>query len=30
MMYRTIEGILLDTKEKHMEYFELCKTKYPF
>jgi len=30
MMYRTIEGILLDAKQKHMEYFELCKTKYSF
>lgn len=25
MMYRTLEGILLDTKEKHIEYFESIK-----
>ena len=28
MVYRTIDNILLDTKEKHLEYFEVCKTKY--
>lgn len=25
MMYRTLEGILLDTKEKHIEYYESIK-----
>lgn len=25
MMYRTLEGVLLDTKEKHLEYFEEIK-----
>lgn len=30
MMYRTLEGVLLNTKEKHIEYYELCKTKYQF
>ena len=28
MMYRTLDGILLDTKQTHIEYFELCKIKY--
>lgn len=28
MMYRTIDGILLDSKEKHLKYFEECKNKY--
>jgi hypothetical protein len=31
MMYRTINGELLDTKEKHLNYHEECKIKYlPF
>lgn len=28
MMYRTLAGVLLDTKESHMQYFEECKQKY--
>ena len=28
MMYRGLDGILLDTKEKHLEYFNQCKVKY--
>lgn len=28
MMYRDLDGILLDTKERHMKYFENCKIKY--
>jgi len=28
MMYRDLNGILLDTKEKHLKYFEECKIKY--
>jgi hypothetical protein len=28
MMYRGLDGVLLDTKEKHLEYYENCKTKY--
>lgn len=28
MMYRNLDGVLLDTKEKHMEYFKECKIKY--
>ena len=28
MMYRDLDGVLLDSKEKHIEYFEKCKTKY--
>lgn len=28
MMYRGLDGILLDSKEKHLEYFKECKTKY--
>lgn len=27
MMYRTIEGMLLDSKEKHLKYFDECKKK---
>jgi hypothetical protein len=27
MMYRTLEGVLLDTKEKHLEYFETIKNR---
>lgn len=27
MMYRTLDGILLDTKERHLEYFESIKNK---
>lgn len=30
MMYRTVDGVLLDTKEKHLEYFENCKTTYSY
>lgn len=30
MMYRGLDGVLLDTKEKHLEYYENCKTKYTF
>ena len=30
MMYRTINGILLDSKERHLEYYEECKQKLPF
>ncbi len=30
MMYRNLNGILLDTRESHMEYYEECKQKYPF
>lgn len=28
MMYRTLDGVLLDSKDKHIEYFELCKIKF--
>lgn len=28
MMYRNLDGILLDTKKKHLKYFEKCKIKY--
>lgn len=28
MMYCTLEGELLDTREKHLKYFEECKEKY--
>jgi hypothetical protein len=28
MMYRDLSGILLDTKERHLKYFEECKIKY--
>ena len=28
MMYRGLDGILLDSKEKHLEYFEECKIKF--
>lgn len=27
MMYRTLEGLLLDSKEKHIEYFNLIKLR---
>jgi len=27
MVYRTLEGVLLDSKEKHLRYFEECKKK---
>jgi len=30
MMYRTLDGILLDTKEKHLKYFNECKLKYEY
>lgn len=30
MMYRTLTGVLLDTKEKHLEYLKECKSKYEF
>lgn len=29
MKYRTRDGILLDSKERHLAYFEECKLKYP-
>lgn len=28
MVYRGLDGILLDTKEKHLKYYENCKLKY--
>lgn len=28
MMYRTLDGILLDSKERHLQYFNECKIKY--
>lgn len=28
MMYRTLEGVLLDSKEKHIDYFNKCKNKF--
>lgn len=28
MMYRNLEGVLLDTKQKHLDYYEYCKEKY--
>lgn len=30
MMYRKLDGILLDTKESHLHYFNECKIKYDF
>ncbi len=30
MMYRGLDGILLDSKDKHLKYFEFCKNKYEF
>ncbi len=30
MMYRGINNILLDSKEKHLEYFNECKLKYEY
>lgn len=30
MMYRDLNGVLLDTKEKHLGYFEKCKLKYEY
>ena len=30
MMYRRLDGILLDTKNKHLTYFEECKIKYEY
>jgi len=30
MKYRTLEGVLLDTKENHLQYFEECKLKHNF
>ena len=30
MMYRNLNGILLDTKELHLSYIDDCKEKYPF
>ena len=27
MVYETLDGILLDTKEKHINYYEYCKNK---
>ena len=28
MMYRQLDGILLDTKERHLQYFEYCKINF--
>lgn len=28
MMYRTLDGVLLDSKEQHLKYFNECKIKY--
>ena len=28
MMYRGLDGVLLDTKEKHLKYYDDCKLKY--
>jgi hypothetical protein len=28
MMYRQLDGVLLDSKEKHIKYFNECKIKY--
>jgi hypothetical protein len=28
MMYRQLDGILLDTKERHLQYFEYCKLNF--
>ncbi len=28
MMYRDLNGVLLNTKENHLQYFEECKIKY--
>jgi hypothetical protein len=30
MLYRDLENVLLDTKEKHIDYYEKCKQKYDF
>lgn len=30
MMYRDLNGLLLDTKEKHLKYFDECKLKYEY
>lgn len=30
MMYRDLSGILLDTKEKHLEYLEYCKNEFEY
>jgi len=30
MMYRGLDGVLLDSKEKHFEYFNYCKLKYEY
>lgn len=30
MMYRGLDGILLDSKEKHLNYFETCKLNYEY
>lgn len=30
MMYRGLDGVLLDTKNKHIEYFENCKLNYEY
>lgn len=30
MMYRSKEGVLLDSKEGHLEYYEECKRNLPF
>lgn len=28
MMYRSLDGVLLDSKEAHLKYYEECKKKY--
>jgi len=30
MMYEDLDGNLLDTRQKHIDYFEMCKIKYNF
>lgn len=30
MMYRDLDGILLDTKDKHLKYYSECKIKYEY
>ena len=30
MMFRNLDGILLDSREKHLEYLKECKLKYEY
>lgn len=30
MMYRGLDNVLLDSKEKHLEYYQNCKLKYEY